>query len=73
MRLVGQTMQLKYISITDLSNFSVKIDGCDVLLMCSYTDVNYAKQNIEKSTEFKTLYENLNSPARIDDVTRNNM
>lgn len=69
-RLIGQLIQVNYISITDLNNFRVKIDGCDIVLPAAFTD---GHKDSDKNDEFKKTYENKYSTALVDAVSRDNM
>lgn len=71
-RLQGQTIHIRFVEISNLGNFSIKIDGCDINLMCSYRDVQFTKENLNLTIEFKQ-YLNKTCQAKVEDVTQDNM
>lgn len=71
-RLIGQTIHICFTEISNLGNFSIKIDYCDINLMCSYKDVQFTKDNLNLTIEFKQ-YLNKTCQAKVEDVTQDNM
>lgn len=71
-RLIGQTIHICFTEISNLGNFSIKIDYCDINLMCSYRDVQFTKDNLNLTIEFKQ-YLNKTCQAKVEDVTQDNM
>lgn len=71
-RLIGQTVHIRFCEISNLGNFSIQIDGCDINLMCSYRDVQFTKDNLNLTIEFKQYLQKM-CQAKVEDVTQDNM
>lgn len=71
-RLIGQTVHIRFCEISNLGNFSIQIDGCDINLMCSYRDVQFTKDHLNLTIEFKQYLMKM-CQAKVEDVTQDNM
>ncbi|CAD7078047.1 unnamed protein product [Hermetia illucens] len=68
--LSGQQIRIKIVSIKDLLNFQIEIEGCNLKLMSSYNDIKFVKSNAHLSTEFKSNYEGKCCIADVIDVSK---
>lgn len=71
--LSGQQIRIKIVSIKDLLNFQIEIEGCNLKLMSSYNDIKFVKSNAHLSTEFKSNYEGKCCIADVIDVSKEKM
>ena len=67
--LAGQQIRGTFCDIIDMLNFKIKIEGCDLRLLCAYDDARYVKSNPDVASKFKRFYDGKNFTLNIKDVT----
>lgn len=67
--LPGQQIRAKITSVNSMLNFKIKIEGCDVNLLCSYDDVRFVKSNSDIAQKFKDFYEGKSCVLNISHLT----